>query len=985
MPRCRHDPTLFSNEIATVSTSRRRRTARRQLRDASSERLEREQYHQDLAVAEQLGFIDRRPRVTGRHASNNSDREIFQPYIGSYAGPDVEMDVDVEAVDLPSAAHAAYHRMRRYAEIRENISNRWTELELIVTATYLSCQKTYSNWTVFPDAFVLPPNTCTCTETAVHTRKLHLIGITHVVRLVHYGYFACSPDKPRTAFSIPVMQFHHFLWETAVLLTYSFVKALSTFLDSRCKLPLYARGSRHKKRNLRVPFSHSVELYSRVLQLSNSIHTQGLSLSTTDQWASKCPRCFGPREGEVKVDESEPDIIMALDGNFQQRHYAYASKDNPPESKYPHAFIPPSRIVADAVTFAATDSAAEGIDPPCADSHKAANDIRGETTWEKCDDNGLFGSACRHDIPLLFVNIHKTGEKLYYPISILNHVLSVFPQHKVGILYDLGCQLETHVRKRGLLTERVGDLMFGTSVFHAYAHEWSCQVKYNPRLNWWWGLSDGECLERLWAFLSPLISTLRVSTRLHRLTAIQARSDYYTNQLNESAAVWLSQKLKHAKVVHRVSREALEELHAIRDPNTGRQLYTNDFFEQQWRDERNYHVNSSTDERQEVELGRLLSLEIELEQAWATVPMTPEQVVNWANTVDRVQTNLAAQRARVATNGVVDNLPPEQKDKLRILWYLKTELRRAFLSLVEEKQPLLRVCRAGESSTLGTRGQQRVLDALRKRANKLKTVLEAYNTQATEFAASNPNRPAPPTITHTNLLRLQADDTFWNDGLFTNANKPWAIDPHTQDGIRRLASHQRSAEEIRRLGWEARRLMRWATHYHTQHVALLAALNDYITDPDRPANIPPLLDSLVNHPFLVNHRSLDDKLKSCEVIVHAETIHLCTLQLDWNRNIHKVVADTPAQTDDETILELWNVQINRIKLSLAYGFLSGIPGDLASNQIHVLNGGAVEDVPFEDEDPEEEDEDEETYLANIEDILAETMRADLEQENGVVV
>ncbi|PLW38044.1 hypothetical protein PCANC_14574 [Puccinia coronata f. sp. avenae] len=624
---------------------------------------------------------------------------------------------------------------------------------------------------------------------------------------------------------------------------------------------------------------------------------------------------------------------MALDGNFQQRHYAYASKDNPPESKYPHAFIPPSRIVANAVTFAATDSAAEGIDPPCADSHKAANDIRGETTWEKCDDNGLFGSACRHDIPLLFVNIHKTGEKLYYPISILNHVLSVFPQHKVGILYDLGCQLETHVRKRGLLTERVGDLMFGTSVF----------------------------------------------------TPIQARSDYYTNQLNESAAVWLSQKLKHAKVVHRVSREALEELHAIRDPNTGRQLYTNDFFEQQWRDERNYHLNSSTDERQEVELGRLLSLEIELEQAWATVPMTPEQVVNRANTVDRVQTDLAAQRARVATNGVVDNLPPEQKDKLRILWYLKTELRRAFLSLVEEKQPLLRVCRAGESSTLGTRGQQRVLDALRKRANKLKTVLEAYNTQATEFAASNPNRPAPPTITHTNLLCLQADDTFWNNGLFTNANEPWAIDPHTQDGIRRLASHQRSAEEIRRLGWEARRLMRWATHYHTQHVALLAALNDHITDPDRPANIPPLLDSLVNHPFLVNHRSLDNKLKSCEVIVHAETIHLCTLQLDWNRDMHKVVADTPAQTDDETILELWNVQINRIKLSLAYGFLSGIPGDLTSNQIHVLNGGAVEDVPFEDEDPEEEDKDEETYLANIEDILAETMRADLEQENGVVV
>jgi hypothetical protein len=47
---------------------------------------------------------------------------------------------------------------------------------------------------------------------------------------------------------------------------------------------------------------------------------------------------------------------MALDGNFQQRHYAYASKDEPLESQYPHSISP------DATAFVATESSAVGID-----------------------------------------------------------------------------------------------------------------------------------------------------------------------------------------------------------------------------------------------------------------------------------------------------------------------------------------------------------------------------------------------------------------------------------------------------------------------------------------------------------------------------------------------------------------------------------------------------------------------------------------------
>ncbi|KAA1068831.1 hypothetical protein PGT21_003225 [Puccinia graminis f. sp. tritici] len=517
------------------------------------------------------------------------------------------------------------------------MSQRWSELEEQVAAAFLICQKATKNWTSLPGTYTLPPNTCTCDPINVQERSMDLFDIIY----------------------------RHSAIKTAVVSTSSFVQALSAFLEMRSDTPLYARGGNYRKRNLRVPLSHSIDMFSRIRLIQQKILIEGLQLSQNDQWANQCPRCFGPNQHEVKSHPKEPDIIIALDVNFQQRHYAYASKDNPPESHYPRSFVKPSKITNVADTLTATDASAVGIDPPCAD----------------------------------------TGEKLYYPIALVRNLLADFPQHKVGILYDIGCHLERHVRRRGLLSDRLPDLIFGTSVFHAYVHEWSCQVKYNPRLNPWWGLSDGECLERLWAFLSPLISTLRVSTRLHRLTSIQHRADYYTKELNEKAAYWLLQKLEHANEVISSSRQELAELYQRPNNYTPGSNYNSHFLEQQWSDEQAYHLHTSrTSEKQQLELGRLLCLEEELNKAWQLMgdAMTPEQALTQANTCVSVQRQLQAQRNIVGTTGLADNLTQIQQDKLAMVWYTKTELRKSFLALIEEKEPLLRVCRPGESSTLAS-------------------------------------------------------------------------------------------------------------------------------------------------------------------------------------------------------------------------------------------------------------------------------------------
>lgn len=85
--------------------------------------------------------------------------------------------------------------------------------------------------------------------------------------------------------------------------------------------------------------------------------------------------------------------------------------------------------------------------------------------------------------------------------------------------------------------------MLGTSVFHSYAHQRGCQLQYNPRLNENWGNSDGEGLERIWSFLSPLISQLRYSTKNHRLIALDLRAQHRNEVLKTNGGMEISLKL----------------------------------------------------------------------------------------------------------------------------------------------------------------------------------------------------------------------------------------------------------------------------------------------------------------------------------------------------------------------------------------------------------------------------------------------------------
>ncbi|KAH9810020.1 hypothetical protein DFH28DRAFT_903454 [Melampsora americana] len=831
--------------------------------------------------------------------------------------PDAQQEESNPADEIVFPPPRPYKGLGYAQKVSKSIAQ-WAALEHQVFAAYLHCQYLTKNWTTQDCYLGSKTPGCTCTSDAIPQHKMDLIDLItyhpeypvnlcgckpEAIQLIYQGYLPSSPQKPRTAFSIRLMQHHESMWHTNVVSKTGYIGGHVRFLQNQHHDPMLARSeqSQHQQHNrdLSVPFSNTIDLFASILDLHKSTLNEGMQRTKMDLWADKCSRCFGPAESERQVSEKEPHVIFCMDGNFQQRHNTLASNDTPTDSQYPPIFIPPSEILDSKGELQSTDHI-----NPCSDSHRAANDTRNSSTWDRCDDTGLFAAACRHDIPLRVANIFKTGEKQYYPISLIKSIVSDFPNKQFGILYDIGCQLEKHMKCRDLLPGDRGRLSFATSVFHAYVHNWTCQLQYNPRYNELWGLSDGEGLERLWSFLSPLVPPLRTSTRWHRLLAIARRINYYSRGIQDGSAAWLLKRLMVAMATDTECKQTVNDICQKKRP-PGDQLYTVEFLAQQWQAQKLALLHPDETKRsQQLELGKLLCLEDQYNDLWNSVEISPQQSITRLKLTADLSKQISDQKKKIGSASIISDLSEPHHHLLLKVWHTKAEFRQLYLMLKEEKRPLEEVRQPGSASKLGHRGEQKVMASLTKKAGKLRPMIETYNKYVKEFNAANTGRLPLRTITYKELMEAQPDDHFWNDGLFTYGDQPWATDHYTQVGMRALARQTRAEEEIRRLGWEVRRSMRWAVARVSQLISHLLVFTA-----GAPPNFPPTFMSLVNHPDF-DSLELSNRLIVAKVLLHTEFVQMSRLQLSWNWKLMEAFDLTVAQDGDGKLQREWNKQMN---------------------------------------------------------------------------
>ncbi|KAG1745423.1 uncharacterized protein EDB91DRAFT_1236330 [Suillus paluster] len=206
----------------------------------------------------------------------------------------------------------------------------------------------------------------------------------------------------------------------------------------------------------------------------------------------QCPACF---EGVVfgrKLEEGG-NIHVATDGNFHHRHQRSAGDS--PHFYDPSYFLLKAQV--DTIGHHIDQSRKSAPKPHaplvhheaidlCENSYKAANGKKQKATMDSFDDTGY----------------------------------NILPE---------------------TVTKR---LRFATMAMHAYGHEWSCQLVYNPQICEGLGLSDGEGTERLWSRFIRLIGIQRSSSRQYRLWLIDRQAAAIGLEMRADLGDWIRHQLK---------------------------------------------------------------------------------------------------------------------------------------------------------------------------------------------------------------------------------------------------------------------------------------------------------------------------------------------------------------------------------------------------------------------------------------------------------
>ncbi|KAF8321016.1 uncharacterized protein EI90DRAFT_2848299, partial [Cantharellus anzutake] len=239
----------------------------------------------------------------------------------------------------------------------------------------------------------------------------------------------------------------------------------------------------------------------------------------------RCPQCFGGSMWGNSANEY-PDVIVAMDGNMQHKQYMFVGGEMILPWNETCTFLTDAEIEEAARHISDARAASRGcseVSRPsslvpdgaideCEESHRATK--RGKQSASKTDtfrSKGLMATVCRHDIPLFLCDVRTLGEQQHFSIAMLLALSRQLPSNAtIGLMYDVGCVLDRSIAKYNLIPEIAPRLSIAVSVFHAYAHQFCCQIAFHPWKRNGFGKSNGEGNERLWSLIVDTIAPERI-------------------------------------------------------------------------------------------------------------------------------------------------------------------------------------------------------------------------------------------------------------------------------------------------------------------------------------------------------------------------------------------------------------------------------------------------------------------------------------------
>ncbi|XP_035852925.1 uncharacterized protein LOC116055146 [Sander lucioperca] len=191
---------------------------------------------------------------------------------------------------------------------------------------------------------------------------------------------------------------------------------------------------------------------------------------------------------------------------------------------------------------------------------KAGNVLRSQQQAKKLVVTGVFGASCRHEMPLMFVNMSQR-ERLAYPLYVIDELLRRCENKNIHlrVVYDIACVVASHLRKSGEGIPH--NISLAVPAFHIYGHKLPCQAvgRCNRRLEGF-GLTDGEGMERLWSFLRRFARVTKEMTPSHRLDLLTDALLHYGRRKSTDLEVQLLQRLDRAEKISILAQEDLSSV-----------------------------------------------------------------------------------------------------------------------------------------------------------------------------------------------------------------------------------------------------------------------------------------------------------------------------------------------------------------------------------------------------------------------------------------
>jgi hypothetical protein len=491
----------------------------------------------------------------------------------------------------------------------------------------------------------------------------------------------------------------------------------------------------------------------------------------------------------------------------------------------------------------------------CNDSFVAADERRMKASTVFFADTGLMALICRHDRVLWLVNMTSAGEKQYNALCLLQKLFAYIPETmRVGVLYDIVCQLDRSCRKYGFLSSVLDRIVFGVSVFHAYGHQWPCQLIYHPRKCEGFGLTDGEGCERFWSLIQSLIPSCRVSTYYNRIYAIDTQIKALDQKSLLNMGNWVRRKWMVMDMKMKEAEEVLSEVY-----NEG---YTEDMLREQWKlqvIEQTKPLKQQSKGLADQQIREILALmkncdeykdhieELETMILGGTysegssLDDIQEDLEESKTKLAKLRTSITNKRSKLSVDGrlnltklIGNTFLKQRMNALALKQRLRDRLR-------NRKFELENVARAYRNTINYAKLEANTKQQVKRKEPGIQTLARKYNTLCKELADMIQSKKAPLgaiaplPIGMDSLFNLDVDDNIWQDFGLTDDNDegieipPWLGEEWVKKGIKSLLDVDRSMEERRRLISECISMRQWMRE---EWVIVTNALVYSMDDPD---------------------------------------------------------------------------------------------------------------------------------------------------------